>query len=67
MDALAGVYSYLERIRQDYVVLAGGDVAVNLDLDDVFEHHLRTGADITARVHPGAPGRRPGIRLLHRG
>ena len=37
MDALAGVYSYLERIRQDYVVLSGGDVAVNLDLDDVFE------------------------------
>ena len=52
MDALAGVYSYLERIRQDYVVLAGGDVAVNLDLDDVFEQHLRTGADITAVCTP---------------
>ena len=32
MDALAGVYSYLQKIRQDYVVLAGGDVAVNLPL-----------------------------------
>ena len=52
MDALAGVYSYLERIRQDYVVLAGGDVAVNLDLDDVFNQHIRTGADITAVCTP---------------
>ena len=52
MDALAGVYSYLEHIRQDYVVLAGGDVAVNLDLDDVFSQHIRTGADITAVCTP---------------
>ena len=48
MDALAGVYSYLQKIRQDYVVLAGGDMAINLPLDDVFEAHLKSGADITA-------------------
>ena len=52
MDALAGVYSYLEHIRQDYVILAGGDVAVNLDVKDVFETHIRTGADITAVCTP---------------
>ena len=48
MDALAGVRSYLQYIRQDYVVLAGGDLAVNLPLADVFAQHMRTGADITA-------------------
>ena len=48
MDALAGVYSYLQKIRQEYVVLAGGDMAINLPLDDVFEQHLKSGADITA-------------------
>ena len=48
MDALAGVRSYLTNIRQDYVVLAGGDLAMNLPLRDVFEHHLKSGADITA-------------------
>jgi len=48
MDALAGVYSYLENIRQDYVVLATGALAVNLPLRDVFEQHLKSGADMTA-------------------
>jgi glucose-1-phosphate adenylyltransferase len=48
MDALVGVESYLKRIRQDYVVLANGDMAVNLPLRDIFEQHLKRGADITA-------------------
>lgn len=48
MDALAGVATYLERIRQDYVVLAGGDLAVNLPLGEIFQQHLSSGADITA-------------------
>ncbi len=56
MDALGGVYSYLEKIRQDYVVLAGGDIAVNLDLQEVLDHHLSTGADITAVSTPISRG-----------
>lgn len=48
MDALAGVWDYLENIRQDYVVLAGGDLVANLPLADVFQQHLASGADITA-------------------
>ncbi len=48
MDALAGVVTYLERIRQDYVVLAGGDLAVNLPLSDILAQHMESGADITA-------------------
>ncbi len=48
MDALAGVYSYIQKIRQDYVVLAGGDMAVNLPLADIYDFHLKSGADITA-------------------
>ena len=50
-------FGYADKQREgDYRgrmdALAGGDVAVNLDLDDVFEHHLRTGADITAVCTP---------------
>lgn len=48
MDALAGVRSYLEKIRQDYVVIAWGDIVANLPIADAFEQHLKTGADITA-------------------
>ena len=48
MDALAGVYSYLKTIRQDYVVLASGDLAANLPINEAFEQHIKSGADITA-------------------
>ena len=48
MDALAGVYSYLENIRQDYVVLATGALAINFPLKEMFRQHLSSGADVTA-------------------
>ena len=50
MDSLAGVRDYLEDIRQDYVILAGGDVAANLPVQRIYEQHLATKADITAVV-----------------
>lgn len=54
MDALAGVYSYLQGIRQDYVVLMAGDIVANLPLAEALEQHIATGADITAICAPGA-------------
>ena len=48
MEALAGVRSYLQGIRQDYVVLSDSDLIINLPLADVFAAHLESGADITA-------------------
>ena len=47
MEALAGVRSYLEEIRQDYVVLADSDLIINLPLADVLRSHIDSGADIT--------------------
>ena len=58
VEALAGVSSYLKNIRQDYVIMGWGDVAVNLPVNEIFEQHLATGADITAVCTPtlkGAP------------
>ncbi|MBQ7480077.1 MAG: glucose-1-phosphate adenylyltransferase subunit GlgD, partial [Selenomonadaceae bacterium] len=56
MEALIGVSSYLTNIRQQYVVLARGDVALNIDISDVFQHHLARGSDVTVvctREHSG--------------
>ncbi|MCR5825581.1 MAG: glucose-1-phosphate adenylyltransferase subunit GlgD [Oscillospiraceae bacterium] len=47
MQALAGVRSYLEQIRQDYVVVADSDLIINIDIDEVYKAHLASGADIT--------------------
>ncbi len=48
MEALAGVASYLSHIRQEYVVLADGDLVANLPLEEILGVHIRSGADITA-------------------
>ena len=48
MEALDGVRSYLQGIRQDHVLLADGDIALNIDLRAVFQAHRSSGADITA-------------------
>ncbi len=47
IEALAGVRSYLEDIRQDYVALMDGDLVVNLPLTEIYEEHIQSGADIT--------------------
>lgn len=48
MEALGGVRSYLNTIRQDHVALMEGDLVVNLPLAEILEEHIRSGADITA-------------------
>ena len=47
MEALGSVQSYLNKIRQDHVVMADCDTIVNLPLQKVYEDHLASGADIT--------------------
>lgn len=47
MEALAGIRSYLDTIRQDYVALMDGDLVANLPLRDILDSHVKTGADIT--------------------
>jgi len=66
MDALAGVRSYLENIRQENVLLAGGDLAANLPLREIYRSHIEHGADITAicsRAQKGTPKESTYFRL----
>ena len=58
MEALAGVSGYLTNIRQEYVIMAWGDTALNLPVAKVLEQHIATGADVTVVCTPtphGAP------------
>ena len=47
MEALAGISTYLQNIRQEYVIMGWGDMVVNLPVAEVFQQHLDSGADIT--------------------
>ena len=48
MEALSAVRSYIRDIKQNHIVLFRGDLAVNIDLRDVFEAHVNSGCEITA-------------------
>ena len=47
IEALAGVRTYLDTIRQDYVAMMDGDLVVNLPVAEIYENHIKSGADIT--------------------
>ncbi len=47
MEALYGVASYISRIKQEYVLMADGDLVANLPVEEIFDFHELSGADIT--------------------
>jgi glucose-1-phosphate adenylyltransferase len=52
MEALSGIASYISRIRQEYIVLADGEIVANISLEDVLEAHIKNDADITCVCTP---------------
>ncbi|MFI3253472.1 MAG: glucose-1-phosphate adenylyltransferase subunit GlgD [Eubacteriales bacterium] len=55
IEALSAAQDYLANLREDYVILAWGDIAANLDISGMFQQHQETGADITAICTPTSP------------
>ena len=53
LDALYGVSEYIKRTRHKYVMLSGGDLIANLDLNQLARMHSDKGADITTYCAPG--------------
>ena len=54
VDALAGMLNFFKRSKHQYVVLSECDIVANIDLDGAIEHHVESGADITALCIPAA-------------
>ncbi len=52
MEALAAIESYIQRIRQEYVILANGALVCNMPMGDILDEHIRSGADITCVCAP---------------
>lgn len=47
IDILYGVLDYLKRSNQEYVLLAESNIVFNQTFNEMMEHHLESGADIT--------------------
>ena len=47
MEALSGITTYLSRIRNKYVLIADGNLIANLPIEEAFDAHISSQADIT--------------------
>lgn len=47
LQALMGVISFIEHSTEEYCVLSDCDCIVNIDIRDVLEKHIASGADVT--------------------
>ena len=48
IEALNAVKTYVQGIKEDNVVMMHGNLAANLDLNDILRCHVKSGAEITA-------------------
>ena len=48
IEALNAVSTYIQDIKEKYIVMMHGNLAANLDLNDVIREHKKSGAEITA-------------------
>jgi glucose-1-phosphate adenylyltransferase len=47
LESLHSISDYIKHIRQEYVVLADGDLIVNFPLEKALERHIKNNSDIT--------------------
>lgn len=50
LEALKSIYSFISSCNEEYVVLSDCDVICNIDLEEMIETHIKTGADATLAV-----------------
>ncbi len=63
--SIAAILDYIDHGTEEYVVLCDGDTVSNFDLKDMFEQHLKNGADATfAYKHGLSPNGRHDVMAL---
>ncbi len=53
VDALFGAMRFLEKSVEEYVVMCDCDVITNIDLSNMIDRHIESGADITIAYKKG--------------
>lgn len=64
MDALNAMRTYIKNIKQSNIALFRSDLAVNLDLEEIFDYHLSSHAEITAVCAEKITNSHDGISFL---
>ncbi len=64
LEALLGTVNFFNRCKEDYVVMSDCDVICNIDLNDVIEQHIKSGADITFVTKETVPSQGELVRVV---
>ncbi len=64
LEALLGTVNFFNRCTEDYVVMSDCDVICNIDLNDVIEQHIKSGADITFVTKETTPAPGEVVRVV---
>ncbi len=64
LEALLGTVNFFNRCKEDYVVMSDCDVICNIDLNDVIDQHIKTGADITFVTKETVPSQGELVRVV---
>ena len=68
IEALSGISSFLRNSNEDYVMMTDCDIALNFDMQEMIERHIKSGVDITIgyKIAP-LPKNRKDTMVLHFG
>ncbi len=47
LHALVGIMNFLKRANQEYVIICDSDVIANVDINEMFDRHVKNNADFT--------------------
>ena len=47
IEGLYGIIDYLDTAKEEYIIITNSNIAANIDYDDVYDMHIKNGADIT--------------------
>ena len=64
LEALLGTVNFFKRCKEDYVVMSDCDVICNIDIKDVINQHIKSGADITFVTKMTTPSAGEKIRIV---
>lgn len=64
LEALLGTVNFFKRCKEDYVVMSDCDVICNIDIKDVINQHVKSGADITFVTKMTTPSAGEKIRIV---
>lgn len=48
LDALRSVQPNIRSLKEEYIVITSSNLVANIDFEEIFDFHLKNGADITA-------------------